>query len=190
MLEQQGEWWSPNHSSELLLSLDHGVLDRKPGSAQKADIFFPVRRTDFTAGGLVLEAEPLHLTDAPRAPAARSHLVRGPVLLAAASGRLLVVLAHVHHLSLGALSDQVPAHAGDILKAVACQGEERCVGATHNFRMESKSIGRSIKFLGRFQNKGVSKRFGPSAQKKTNWAPRAAGRNLERTQIPGGAHLL
>lgn len=68
--------------------------------------------------------------------AAPSHLVRGSVLLAAASGRLLVVLAHVHHLTLGALSDQVPAHAGNILEAVAWQGEGRGgrgVGVTHKF---------------------------------------------------------
>lgn len=47
-----------------------------------------------------------------------SHLVRGSILLAAASGRLLVVLAGVHHLTLGALSDQVPAHARDIFKTM------------------------------------------------------------------------
>ena len=44
--------------------------------------------------------------------------MRGSVLLPAASGRLLVVLADVHHLTLGALSDQVSAHAGDIFKTV------------------------------------------------------------------------
>lgn len=47
-----------------------------------------------------------------------SHLMWGPVLLAAASGRLFVVLADVHHLSLGALSDQVSAHAGNIFKTM------------------------------------------------------------------------
>lgn len=96
-----------------------------------------------------MEAEPLQLADPmspPLAPSRRtatwSHLVRGSVLLAAASGRLLVVFAHVHHLSLGALSDQVPAHAGDILKAVAWRGEGqggRGVGVTH-FRSPSQSI--------------------------------------------------
>lgn len=85
------------------------------------------RRVGF-AGGASSACRP----SCPRPPSVQSpptgpwsHLVRGPVLLAAASGGLLVVLAHVHHLSLGALSDQVSAHAGDILKAVAWQGEGR-----------------------------------------------------------------
>lgn len=47
-----------------------------------------------------------------------SHLMRGSVLLSAARGRLFVVLASVHHLSLGALSDQVSAHARNIFEAM------------------------------------------------------------------------
>lgn len=47
-----------------------------------------------------------------------SHLMRGPVLLTAASGGFFVVLASVHHLTLGALSDQVSAHAGNIFKTM------------------------------------------------------------------------
>lgn len=93
----------------------------------------------------VLKAEPLYPADS-LPPASRggtwSHLVRRSVLLAAASGRLLVVLAHVHHLSLGALSDQVSAHAGDILKAVAWQGEGRGgrgVGVTSGQSISNKS---------------------------------------------------
>lgn len=56
------------------------------------------------------------------------HLVGGSVLLAAASGRLLVVLACVH-LSLGALSDQVSAHAGNVFKTMTWKrrrGEGKC----------------------------------------------------------------
>lgn len=44
--------------------------------------------------------------------------MRGSVLLPAASGGLSVVLADVHDLALGALSDQVSAHAGNIFKTV------------------------------------------------------------------------
>lgn len=44
--------------------------------------------------------------------------MRGSVLLTAASGRLFVVLASVHHLSLGALSDQVSAHAWNIFETM------------------------------------------------------------------------
>lgn len=47
-----------------------------------------------------------------------SHLMWGSVLLTAASGRLFMVLASVHHLSLGALSDQVSAHAGNIFETM------------------------------------------------------------------------
>lgn len=47
-----------------------------------------------------------------------SHLMGGAILLATASGRLLVVLADVHHLVLGALPDQVSAHARNIFKAM------------------------------------------------------------------------
>lgn len=110
-------------------------------------------KTHFTTEELVLKAEPLQLADPPptRPTATWSHLVRGSVLLAAASGRLLVVLAHVHHLSLGALSDQVPAHAGDILKAVACQGEGRAgrgvLELLATSAIESKSINQSIHFF-------------------------------------------
>lgn len=46
------------------------------------------------------------------------HLMWGSVLLAGASGRLFVVFPSVHHLSLGALSDQVSAHARDIFKTM------------------------------------------------------------------------
>lgn len=45
-----------------------------------------------------------------------SHLVRGAVLLSTASRWLFVVLADVHHLALGALSDEVSTHARDILE--------------------------------------------------------------------------
>lgn len=47
------------------------------------------------------------------------HLMWGPVLLPGASGGLFVVLADVHNLPLGALSDQVSAHARNIFKTVA-----------------------------------------------------------------------
>lgn len=47
-----------------------------------------------------------------------THLVRGPVQLAAAATRLFVVLADVHHLPLAALPDQVTPHTRDIFKAV------------------------------------------------------------------------
>lgn len=50
-----------------------------------------------------------------------SHLVWSSVLFTAATGRLFVVFANVHDLPLGALSDQVSAHAGNIFKAVAWQ---------------------------------------------------------------------
>lgn len=60
-----------------------------------------------------------------RIPAVMAHLMRGSVLLTAASGWLLVVLAHVHHLSLGALSDQVPANAGDIFKTMTWWTKDR-----------------------------------------------------------------
>lgn len=43
----------------------------------------------------------------------------GPVLLPGASGGFFVVLADVYNLSLGALSDQVSAHARNIFKTVA-----------------------------------------------------------------------
>lgn len=46
------------------------------------------------------------------------HLVWGSVLLPGASGGLFVVLADVHNLPLGALSDQVSAHGGNIFKSV------------------------------------------------------------------------
>lgn len=42
----------------------------------------------------------------------------GSVLLPGASGGLFVVLADVHNLPLGALSDQVSPHAGNIFKTV------------------------------------------------------------------------
>lgn len=44
--------------------------------------------------------------------------MRSPVLLADSSARLFVVLSRVHHLPLGALSDEVPAHAGNIFKTM------------------------------------------------------------------------
>lgn len=47
-----------------------------------------------------------------------SHLMWGSVVLTAASARLFVVLANVHHLSLGALSDQVSAYARNIFKTM------------------------------------------------------------------------
>lgn len=47
------------------------------------------------------------------------HLMWGPVLLPGASGGFFVVLADVYNLSLGALSDQVSAHARNIFKTVA-----------------------------------------------------------------------
>lgn len=50
-----------------------------------------------------------------------SHLVWRSILLTVASGRLFVVLANVHHLSLGALSDQVSAHAGNIFETMTWQ---------------------------------------------------------------------
>lgn len=50
--------------------------------------------------------------------AAVSHLMWGSVLLSAASARLFVVFADVHNLPLGALSDQVSAHAGNIFKTM------------------------------------------------------------------------
>lgn len=46
------------------------------------------------------------------------HLVWSSVLLPAAGGGLFVVLADVHNLSLGALSDQVSAYARNIFKTV------------------------------------------------------------------------
>lgn len=49
------------------------------------------------------------------------------VVLTAASARLFVVLANVHHLSLGALSDQVSAYARNIFKTMTWRrrtGEE------------------------------------------------------------------
>lgn len=46
------------------------------------------------------------------------HLMWCSVLLPGASGGLFVVLADVHDLPLGALSDQVSAHAGNIFKTV------------------------------------------------------------------------
>lgn len=46
------------------------------------------------------------------------HLMWGSVLLPCASGGLFVVLADVHNLPLGALSDQVSAHARNIFKTV------------------------------------------------------------------------
>lgn len=57
-----------------------------------------------------------------------SHLMWGPVLLTAASGRLFMVFANVHHLPLGALSDQVPAHARNIFKAMTCQSRREETG--------------------------------------------------------------
>lgn len=54
----------------------------------------------------------------PERSSEKSHLVWGAVLLFAASRRLFVVFADVHHLSLGALPDQVSAHAGNILKSM------------------------------------------------------------------------
>lgn len=47
------------------------------------------------------------------------HLMWGPVLLPGASGGFFMVLADVYNLSLGALSDQVSAHARNIFKTVA-----------------------------------------------------------------------
>ena len=58
-----------------------------------------------------------------------AHLVWGVVLLAASHAGLLVVLADVHHLALGALPDQVSTHAGDILKTVAWRRERRGRGS-------------------------------------------------------------
>lgn len=54
-----------------------------------------------------------------------SHLVWCSILLTAACGRLFVVLASVHHLSLGALSDQVSAHAGNIFETMTWQRNKR-----------------------------------------------------------------
>lgn len=57
-----------------------------------------------------------------------SHLVWGSVLLTAAGGRLFVVFANVHHLPLGALSDQVSAHARNIFEAMTCQSSREKTG--------------------------------------------------------------
>jgi hypothetical protein len=47
-----------------------------------------------------------------------AHLMWGPVLFLAAYAGLLVVLADMHHLALGALSDQVSPYPRDILKTM------------------------------------------------------------------------
>ena len=57
-------------------------------------------------------------------PAVMSHLMWRSVVLAATGGRLFVVLANMHHLSLGALSDQVSAYAGDIFKTMTWRTRE------------------------------------------------------------------
>ena len=48
-----------------------------------------------------------------------AHLMWGPVLFLAACAGLLVVLADMHHLAFGALSDQVSPYPRDILKTMA-----------------------------------------------------------------------
>lgn len=57
-----------------------------------------------------------------------SHLMWGSVLLTAASGRLFVVFADVHHLPLGALSDQVSAHARNIFETMTYQSRREDTG--------------------------------------------------------------
>lgn len=53
-----------------------------------------------------------------------SHLMWGPVLLPGTGAGFFVVLADVHNLSLGALSDQVSAHAGNIFKTVTWRSRQ------------------------------------------------------------------
>lgn len=52
-----------------------------------------------------------------------SHLVWGAVLLSTAGRGLLVIFPNVHHLPLGALSDEVPPHSGYIFKPMTCRRE-------------------------------------------------------------------
>lgn len=57
-----------------------------------------------------------------------SHLMWGSVLFTAASGRLFVVFANVHHLTFGALSDQVSAHAGNIFETMTWSSRREKTG--------------------------------------------------------------
>lgn len=73
--------------------------------------------------GLAAPAPPLRQDPQPCPPARAGtpHLMGLPVLLAVPGAGLLVVLADVHHLRLGALPDEVPAHAWYVLEAVTCR---------------------------------------------------------------------
>lgn len=71
-----------------------------------------------------------------------SHLVRGSVVLTAATGWLCVVFADVHHLSLGAFSDPVSAYAWNIFKTMTWQRRRvRCMrGYRHQIPAQNMSL--------------------------------------------------
>lgn len=74
-------------------------------------------------------------------PGVTSHLVRRAVLLSAAGGCLLVIFARVHHLTLGALSDQMSANARNIFEAVTCRrGEQRDFRPLHVHHKQRDSL--------------------------------------------------
>lgn len=99
-----------------------GAVHRQPPST------VPRARCAHPAAPLVLcqAPAPLLRQDSqpcpPPAPGAGTpHLVGLPVLLAVPRAGLLVVLADMDHLRLGALPDEVPAHPRHILEAVTCR---------------------------------------------------------------------
>lgn len=99
-----------------------GVAHRQPPSTM------PRARRTHPAAPLVLcqALAPLLCQDSQPCPppppgAGTLHLMGLPVLLAVPRAGLLVVLADVDHLRLGALPDEVPAHPRHILEAVTCR---------------------------------------------------------------------